>query len=355
MDGRSAESIDECVQRLLEGESLDDVLMSHPGMGAQLLPALEPAIALLQTPLVEPSPLARNSAMNAMMRQVRKEAARPAPAGVFRWLGSLRARPLAFQSLAVAGALVLFGGLGIGASAATGTTPAPVRSFFRISSESEHKVHLGGAIVSIGDGSLVIRTESGDRTLLLTASTIIDRGGQKVDASGLRVGEDVEVTGVERPDGGVIARQVREACAGAPGRAAVFPAGTPRPPRRPRRTALMMTGMATPPEATTAALNSPVPRRRTRRTTARTSPMTTRTMRRPLTNRHTRATTTARPRARPGTSPGTTRRPRSLRRRSSLRTTTLPTTAIRTVSTPPRPNPAAPGLPPPVRCSVTGQ
>ncbi len=231
MDGRLTEDIiDECVQRLLEGESLDDVLMSHPGMGAQLLPALEPAIALLQTPLVEPSLPARNAAMHAMLRQVREEAARPAPAGVFAWLGSLRARPLAFQSLAVAGALVLFGGLGIGASAATGTTPAPVRSFFRISSESEQKVHLSGAVVSAGDGSLVIRTESGDRTLLLTASTVIDRGGQNVGAADLHVGEEVEVTGVERADGGLTARQVHAKPAPEPSAAPpLLPAGDDTP------------------------------------------------------------------------------------------------------------------------------
>jgi hypothetical protein len=156
MDGRPAEDIiDECVQRLLGGESLDDVLMSHPGMGAQLLPALEPAIALLQTPLVEPSPLARNSAMNAMMRQVREEAARPAPAGVFGWLAAR-----ATARLPVARRLALRLGVRHGASVMTGTTSCPCVASPHLL-ESEHKVHLGGAIARLATARLS-STESGD-------------------------------------------------------------------------------------------------------------------------------------------------------------------------------------------------
>lgn len=209
MDGRRQEDIiDECIERLLGGEPLDAVLRSHPGAGAGLRAALEPALALLQAPLATPSPAAANRAMNAMLRQVRAETDRPQPAGVFAWLGTLRARPLAFQGLAVAGAIMVFGGLGIGASAATGTTPEPVRTIFRISSDSESSVHLRGTIVSIDASALLLNTERGTRTVLLSSSTVVRRGSERASVADLLAGEEVDVTASASSDGSVTARTV---------------------------------------------------------------------------------------------------------------------------------------------------
>jgi len=209
VDGRRLEDIiDECIERLLNGESLDDVLRSQPGAGAELRAALQPALALLQAPLAKPSPAAENRAMNAMLRQVRAEADRPQPAGVFAFLGTLRARPLAFQGLAVAGAIMVFGGLGIGASAATGTTPEPVRTIFRISSDSESSVHLRGTIVSIDASALLLNTEHGTRTVLLSSSTVVRRGSQRTSVADLAAGEEVDVTASASSDGSVTARTV---------------------------------------------------------------------------------------------------------------------------------------------------
>ena len=209
MDGRRQEDIiDECIERLLGGEALDDVLRSQPSAGAELRAALQPALALLQAPLATPSPAAANRAMNVMLRQVRAEADRPQPAGVFAFLGTLRARPLAFQGLAVAGAVMVFGGLGIGASAATGTTPEPVRTIFRISSDSESSVHLRGTIVSIDASALLLNTEHGTRTVLLSSSTVVRRGSQRASVADLLAGEEVDVTASASSDGSVTARTV---------------------------------------------------------------------------------------------------------------------------------------------------
>jgi len=209
VDGRRQEDIiDECIERLLGGEPLDAVLRSHPGAGAGLRAALQPALALLQAPLATPSPAAENRAMNVMLRQVRAEADRSQPAGVFAWLGTLRARPLAFQGLAVAGAIMVFGGLGIGASAATGTTPEPVRTIFRISSDSESSVHLRGTIVSIDASALLLNTERGARTVLLSSSTVVRRGSERASVADLLAGEEVDVTASASSDGSVTARTV---------------------------------------------------------------------------------------------------------------------------------------------------
>jgi len=211
MDGeQQQEIIDRCVQRLIHGESLERILLSYPDIRTQLAAALEPARALLQTTIAEPSPRARSAAMNAMLRQVRTEAARPALPGIFNWLGSLRARPLAFQALAVVAAIMVFGGLGIGASAATGTAPEPVRSFLGISSDSQSSVRLSGPIVSVENGMLVLRTVAGERSVTLTSSTSFHRSQSRIDLSALAVGEDIDVTGTER-DGTVTARDIRAA------------------------------------------------------------------------------------------------------------------------------------------------
>ncbi len=209
MDGeQQAEIIDRCVERLLQGESLEHILLSYPDHRAQLIAALEPARTLLQATVAEPSPRARGAAMNAMLRQVRTEAARPALPGIFTWIGRMRARPLAFQALAVVAAIMVFGGLGIGASAATGTAPAPVRTFLGISSDSPSSVRLSGPIISLNSRTIVLRTQAGERTIALTSSTSIHRDRDRLDFSALLVGEDVDVAATEH-DGTVTAREIR--------------------------------------------------------------------------------------------------------------------------------------------------
>jgi hypothetical protein len=211
MDGEPQEDIlDRCIQRLLQGEPLDRVLRSYPDQQLRLRAELEPALALLQSTAPDPTPRGEYAAMNAMMRQVRAEAERPELPGVFRWLGTLRARPLAFQALAVVAAISVFGSIGFGASAATGTTPEPLRNILRMSTNNE-TVPVAGSIVSVKNGMLTVRTTAGDRSIELTSATRVRRGTQIVDVSSLTAGEMVVVTASEMHDGSqrLIAVEIR--------------------------------------------------------------------------------------------------------------------------------------------------
>lgn len=211
MDGEPQEDIlDGCIQRLLQGEPLDRVLRSYPDQMPRLRAELEPALSLLRSNTPEPSPRAEYAAMNAMMRQVRTEADRPELPGVIRWLGTLRARPLAFQALAVIAAITVFGSIGIGASAATGTTPEPVRNLLGMPSNTKI-VSVTGSIVSIENRMLVVRTGAGVRSIEISSATTVRRGGQLVDVSSLTAGEMVVVTASEMHDGSLVAREIRAA------------------------------------------------------------------------------------------------------------------------------------------------
>lgn len=211
MDGEPREDIlDRCIQRILQGEPLDRVLRSYPDQQPQLRAALGPALALIESNTPEPSPRAEYAAMSAMMRQVHNEAARPPLPGVLRWLGTLRARPLAFQALAVIAAITVFSSIGLGASAATGTTPEPVRNFLGISTNPTG-VRIAGSIVSVESRMLVVHTQAGDRAIEITAATAFRRGSQSIDAASLAAGEAVLVTASEMHDGALVAREVRVA------------------------------------------------------------------------------------------------------------------------------------------------
>lgn len=210
MDGEDLEElVDRCIQRLIRGESLEGVLRSYPDQ-PQLRAALEPALAFIHSMMPDPAPRARSAAMDAMLRQVRAEAARPARPGVFRWLGTLRARPPAYQALAVVTAVAVVGGLGLGASAATGNAPGLVRSFFGISN-AQASVSLTGPIISLDSGTLVLRTVSGERSIALPTPAVADPSQNQIDLSALAVGENVDVTATQRDDGTITAREIRPA------------------------------------------------------------------------------------------------------------------------------------------------
>lgn len=218
MDREAQEDIlDRCIQRLLQGESLDGVLRSYPDQQPRLRAALEPAVDLLRSSTPGPSLRAQYAARQAMMSQVRAEAERPESPGVLRWLGTLRARPLAFQALAVVAAIAVFSSVGLGASAATGTAPEPIGDWFRISS-NQASVRVTGPIVSIQRGLLVVYAPSGYRTIEITPATMISRGSHQVNVTDLAVGETVLVIASEVRDGNPVAREVR---------AAVPPTATP--------------------------------------------------------------------------------------------------------------------------------
>jgi hypothetical protein len=203
------EILDRCLARILAGESPDDVLRDHPSAAEELRPLLVRAAVLSAVPIPEPDGVARMAAMSRMLATAHDAAERYQPVGVFAWLGSLRARPLAFQAVAAVAAIALLGSAGLGASAATGTTPGPVRVFFRLPDTSDSSVRAHGAVVSASAAALVIDEDGSQRTFLLDAGTSVTRGDTHVTWTELLVGETVDVRATLRADGELAAREVR--------------------------------------------------------------------------------------------------------------------------------------------------
>ena len=211
--GPLEEIIERCVQRLASGETLDAVLRSYPEQAAELRGVLAPAQTIMTAPMAPVRPAASSLALNRMLSEVRSAAAQPREHNfLLAWFGSLKARPLAYQAVALAGAVVLFGGVGIGAAAATGSTPRPVEKILRISSDAQRKVTLKGTIISIEGDTLTLRPATGAamdvRTVIVTASTKISRQGQRIAPGELRGGDVVEIEATLQ-DGRIEATAIR--------------------------------------------------------------------------------------------------------------------------------------------------
>ncbi len=128
MDTNFEDVLNECIERIAGGESPADVLRAFPAHAPRLQPMLDAARLLSTAPVGEAAPQARAAAQQQMLAAVHAARSGAPAAGMF---SSLWKQP-AFRAAAVAGGIALFGAAGVGASAATGTAPAPVREFFGI-------------------------------------------------------------------------------------------------------------------------------------------------------------------------------------------------------------------------------
>ena len=196
--GPLEEMIERCLQRLASGETLKAVLSSYPEQAAELRAILGPAQMIMTAPMAPVRQAASSLALNRMLSEGQAAAAQPRQRSLVRaWFGSLKARPLAYQAIALAGAVILFGGVGFGASAATGTAPSPVRRVLRISSDAQQKITLKGTLISIQGDTLTLRPAAGAamdlRTVIVTASTKISRQDQRITRDELRGGDVVEI------------------------------------------------------------------------------------------------------------------------------------------------------------------
>ncbi|MEX0750265.1 MAG: DUF5666 domain-containing protein [Dehalococcoidia bacterium] len=204
-------AVDRAVERLLNGEPLDAILASHPEQAATLAPLLQSADLLLSAPAFDAAPAQRTQAMRRMLDQVEASAVGTGGGGgIMSIFNSFRGRPLAFQGIAVAAALVLFGALGLGASAATGNAPEPVREFLGIASDSTIRVELEGTIVTVepSTSTLTISANGDIRTVIVTGSTELSRGGDPIALSDFVAGQRVEVKGSLQPDNSIVATRV---------------------------------------------------------------------------------------------------------------------------------------------------
>lgn len=207
------EIVDRALVRLLDGEPPGRILAAYPKHAPELAPMLQSAAALATVPAFDPTPAQRAQAMRRMLDQVETSAAGAGAAGrggIMSIFNPFRGRPLAFQGVAIAGALVLFGGLGLGASAAAGNTPQPVRSLFGISSTSTIRVELEGTIVTIepSTSTLTISVNGDIRAVIVTGDTELTSGGDLIALGDFRAGQVVEVKGALRPDNSIVATRV---------------------------------------------------------------------------------------------------------------------------------------------------
>lgn len=228
-DGFLEEVVDRCVERLANGEPLDAVLASYPGQAGELRAILAPARALMTTPVPAPGRAAQSMALNSMLSAVQAAQTRPVARNfVLLWLGSLKARPLAYQMLAITAAALVFGGVTLGAAAATGSTPTPVRRILGISADSQQRVVLNGTIAALSNDALTLRVDGAAamdlRTIALAPSTTFVRGGRQIASADLQIGDVVEVDAAQSGDR-IEARVVRARDEGAPAAGATNAAG----------------------------------------------------------------------------------------------------------------------------------
>jgi hypothetical protein len=230
-DNNRDDIIERAMQRLIGGEALDAILRDYPEHAAELRAALTPAVALISMPIPAPSPAARLAAQHRLTSELRSQAAAaPRAIGIAAWLGTMRARPLAFQALAGVAAFAVFGGVGIGAAAAIGNTPQPIRSILRISSDSATRVHYIGTVVDIDTAahSITIALANGTvRTTTITDATQISGEDGAIAFDALRPGDSVDVTAVQRGDGSVTATHVAVSAAVVSSSPGTTPAASP--------------------------------------------------------------------------------------------------------------------------------
>jgi len=230
MDRTPEDILDECINRLAGGEAVETLLAAYPQHAAALTPALRSARMFLSVPVAEAADAARLDAMRRMLDQF-EASSKPAVGG--GWLAAFKRRPLAFQAAALAGSIALFGALGVGASAATGTAPEPVRDLFRLTSSSQIRVEFTGVVtgIDLAAGTLEVSAGGDVRTVRVTASTEISRGGDAIGLDGLMVGDVVEVKGALQTDNSVLAKRVHleddEDATGTPVADPTAGAGTP--------------------------------------------------------------------------------------------------------------------------------
>lgn len=209
---RLEEALESALERVRGGEPLDAVVRDYPGHADELRALLAPAerIAREQGIAPEATPGAYRSAMTRMQAELdTQRAAREAPTGLAGLLAGWRGRSLAVRALAVVAAVVVFGGAGLGASAATGNTPEPVRTLLRLPSDSTIKVEMKGTLLSIDQNTIGVEVDGQQRFVSLTSSTEFKHGRSAISPADFVPGDFVEVKGRLLEDDSIVALEVK--------------------------------------------------------------------------------------------------------------------------------------------------
>jgi hypothetical protein len=209
---RLEEALEIALERLRGGEPLDAVVRDYPEHGDELRALLAPAerLARAEGAAPEATPGAYRSAMTRMQAELETQrAAREAPTGLAGLLAGWRGRSLAFRTLAVVAAVVVFGGAGLGASAATGNTPEPVRTLLRLPSDSTIKVEMKGTLLSMDAATIGVEVDGQHRFVVLTSETEFKHGRSVISPADFVPGDFVEVKGRLLDDDSIVALEVK--------------------------------------------------------------------------------------------------------------------------------------------------
>lgn len=211
MTDRIDDVLDLALSRLAAGESLDSVLAAYPDHAPELRALLAPLATVLDAPVPEPARLSRERALQSTLDRA-SNAGRLAPASGastgWSWLTSFQRRPARFQGVAVLAAAVLFGGVAIGASAASGEGLSPGRTLFS-SASSLTEMEFSGTVTAVEPAALFVDDDGTSRHVRVTEDTRLRRSGDEFAFAELRPGDEVEVNGRLQPDGSVLATRIQ--------------------------------------------------------------------------------------------------------------------------------------------------
>ncbi len=203
--------LDKCIERMLEGETMEQVLASYPRYSASLAPVLRSAGVLLSASAPAAFAVQRSRAEARMLAEVAAAPSTIVRGGtIMSWLASFKARPAMFQAGALAAGVIMFGAAGIGGAAATGNTPEPVRNLFSSSSPA-FNVEFTGVIMAVNGGEYSVEVGGATRTFVLAdnADVRFDDHDDDGTTAGLSVGAVVKVRGTLLPDNTILASRVR--------------------------------------------------------------------------------------------------------------------------------------------------
>lgn len=207
MDMDEQDTLNDCLDRIAAGEPAERLIAAYPEHAAALAFLLSPAQRLAAAPIRPAAGWTKERARQQMLAAL-EASAHPQRGGAAGLLAGFAARPAAFRGLAVASAVGLVGILGLGAAAATGNGPEPVRQFFGVADDRRIEVEFTGTIVSKQDDVLLVSAGGGFREVRVVPETVLDDGGRTLTLADLAAGDEIEVHGNLQVDNTIIATRV---------------------------------------------------------------------------------------------------------------------------------------------------
>lgn len=190
------DALQDCIEGLRRGRSLEGLLAAHPGHAERLRQDLDAISAVRQLSRTLPAPSGSERAAERLRTALAEERRGRAVAVTQKargagWLSPLRGAGLAAGALAVV--LVV----------ALGALALP-----RLSGSAEAST-LEGVVVDNANGVITLQTEDGLKDVSLAeGAAVTDPAGARLDASKIQTGQVLQVKGKRVGQGAVVARLV---------------------------------------------------------------------------------------------------------------------------------------------------